>query len=69
MYLVKNHASSWRKDCTSSLFEKVIELEKKLFKCNTIYTAKRTNMDQMTQKLHYLIASKDEFDTQPDPLH
>ena len=50
MYLVKNHASSWRKDCTSSLFEKVIELEKKLFKCNTIYTAKRTNMDQMTQK-------------------
>ena len=50
MYLVKNHASSWRKDCTSSLFEKVIELEKELFKFNTVYMAKQTNMDQLTHK-------------------
>ena len=29
---------------------RLLNWKKKLFKCNTIYTAKRTNMDQMTQK-------------------
>jgi len=38
------------KDCTSNLFEKVIELEKELFKFNTVYMAKQTNMDQLTHK-------------------